>query len=331
MRSALFDSDWGTLALGVAVGCLVLTAALVALARPRGAWLRGRIDPYGRLDMAGSATAALDARPGWQPSAERLYGETARRLEGTRLWQRTMRLLERGGSQLRPAEFLWRCALFALAAGVLVAIATGSLGLGVVAVPVALALPWAWMKRAARRRLRRFEEQLPDVLLAIAGSLKVGVSFTHSLSSVVESTEAPASEEFERVLNEAELGRPMEDSLAALADRIESEDLRFVLMSVAIQREVGGSLADLFALVSETVRERQHFRRKVRALTAMGRTSAQILVAIPFVIVGAVSALSPGYISPLFHTGVGVTLIVVMLVMMAVGAMFLKKIVTIKG
>ena len=123
----------------------------------------------------------------------------------------------------------------------------------------------------------------------------------------------------------------MEESLAAMADRIESEDLRFVLMSVAIQREVGGSLADLFQTVSETVRERQQFRRKVRALTAMGRMSAYILVSLPFIIAGAVSLLSPGYMEPLFDTTAGHVLIVVMIVMTVIGALFLKKIVTIKG
>ena len=95
------------------------------------------------------------------------------------------------------------------------------------------------------------------------------------------------------MLNETELGRPMEDALGAMADRIDSEDLRFVLMSVVIQREVGGSLANLFQTVSETVRERQHFRLKVRALTSMGRMSAYILVALPFVIVGRDLAAQP--------------------------------------
>ena len=331
MRSALFESDWGPIALGVGVGCIMLVAALVALARPRGAWLRSRLDPYGRLDSAGAAAAALDTGPGWRPQAERLYGATERRLEETRIWQATMRLLERAGSQLRPVEFLYRSILLALGIGVLVAIVVGSVGIGVVAVPATLALCWAWLKQKARRRLRAFEEQFADVLLAIASSLKVGLSFTHSMAAIVDDGTAPASEEFERVLNETELGRPMEEALGAMADRIESEDLRFVLMSVIIQREVGGSLADLFHTVSETVRERQHFRRKVRALTAMGRMSAYILVALPFLIAVAVSLLSPGYIHPLFHTTVGHVLIVVMLVMVAVGSMFLKKIVTIKG
>ena len=84
MRTALFDSDWGPIALGLAVGCIMLAAALVALARPRGAWLRSRLDPYGRLETTGVATTMLDSSPGWRPQAERLYGATERWLEGTR-------------------------------------------------------------------------------------------------------------------------------------------------------------------------------------------------------------------------------------------------------
>ena len=84
---------------------------MVALARPRGVWLRSRLDPYGRLEGGAAAAATLDASPGWRPSAERVYGGTERTLESTRVWRSTMRLLERAGSQLRPAELLWQCLL----------------------------------------------------------------------------------------------------------------------------------------------------------------------------------------------------------------------------
>jgi tight adherence protein B len=332
MRSALFESDWGTVAVGLAVGSLMLVAALVALARPRGAWLRDRLDPYGRLEPGGGvASATVDGSPGWRPDTERLYGATERWLEGTRLWRSAMRLLERAGSQVRPVQFLYGCLLLGLGAGVLVAILTGSTLLALGTMPAAFAAAWVWTKRRARRRLRAFEEQLADILLSISSSLRVGLSFTHSLGAVVDDGRPPASEEFERMLNETELGRPMEDALAAMADRIESDDLRFVLMSVAIQREVGGSLADLFATVSETVRERQLFRRKVRALTAMGRMSAYLLIGLPFFVAAGISLLSPGYMAPLFSTTVGQVLIGVTLVMMVIGAAFLKKIVTIRG
>jgi tight adherence protein B len=331
MSSALFDSAWGPLAVALGVGCIVLVAVMVGLSRPRGAWLRTRLDPYGRLEGAGAAAAALDTSPGWRPSTDRLFGATERLIEQRRVWRSTMRLLERAGSQMRPAELLWRCALAGAGLGLVAALILDSALLAAIGVAVGAALPWLHMRRKARRRLRAFEEQLADVLMTMAGSLKVGLTFQHSLSAIVDEGQAPASEEFERLLNEMQLGRPVEEALAAMSTRIDSDDLRFVLMSVGIQREVGGSLAELLQTVSETVRERQQFRRKVRALTAMGRTSAYILVALPVAIAVIVSLLSPGYMEPMWETTVGHVLIAVMIGLTAVGAVFLKRIVTIRG
>jgi tight adherence protein B len=331
MSTALFDSAWGAVAVGLSVGCIVLVAVMVALSRPRGAWLRTRLDPYGRLEAASAATAALDTSPGWRPSTDRLFGATERMLERTRIWRSAMRLLERAGSQMRPAELLWRCVLVGAAAAAVVLLLVDSLLLAAVALALGAAAPWLHMRRKARRRLRAFEDQLADVLMTMSGSLKVGLTFQHSLSAIVDEGQAPASEEFERLLNEMQLGRPADESLAAMGERVDSDDLRFVLMSVGIQREVGGSLAELLQTVSETVRERQQFRRKVRALTAMGRTSAYILVALPVAIAAIVSLLSPGYMEPMWETTVGHVLIAVMVGLTAVGAVFLKRIVTIKG
>lgn len=330
MSTAVFDSAWGPLAVALTVGCVVFVAAMVAFARPRGAWLRGRIDPYGRL--GGSAGAAtVDASPGWRPPTRALFGFTERAFERTRLWRATMRLLERAGSQLRPVVFFYRSLLIGLGGAVVAAIFVGSLGVSLVVFGVASVLPWLRTRHQAYRRLRAFEDQLADLLMTISGSLRVGLTFNHSIGAIVRDGRPPASEEFERLLNETQLGRPMEDALAAMGERIDSDDLRFVLMSVGIQREVGGSLADLFQTVSETVRERQQFRRKVRALTATGRMSAYILVALPFVIGGIITVLNPGYMTPMYQSSLGQVLIVVMAAMMVVGALFLKRIVTIKG
>ncbi len=331
MSTALFDSAWGPFAVALTVGCVVLVAAMVALSRPRGAWLRSRLDPYGRLEGGAAAAAVVDTSPGWRPRKERLFGLTERVFEQTRLWRSTMRLLERAGSQMRPAALLWHCLLVGVGLGLVAALITGSSLVSLGALAVGCWLPWVRMQHRVRRRLRAFEEQLADVLMMMSGSLKVGLTFQHSLTAIVDEGQAPASEEFERMLNETQLGRPMDESLAAMGERIDSDDLRFVLMSVGIQREVGGSLAELFQTVSETVRERQQFRRKVRALTAMGRTSAYILVALPFVIVVAVSLLSPGYMDPMWFTTAGHVLIAVMLGLTVLGALFLKRIVTIKG
>jgi tight adherence protein B len=329
--SALLDNGLGTFVVALGAGLIMLVAVLVAFAKPRGAWVRERIDPYDRYRVLGE-TASAQAAPGWRPDAERLYGSLARAVEQTRVWKWVMTLLERAGSKLRPSELAWRSLLVGVACAAVVAYIWDSglltvltfLGGGVIA-------PIVWLKHRARMRRNAFDDQLADALQTMATSLKVGVSFTHSVAVIVEEGLAPTSEEFERLLMEMQLGRAPEEALAAMADRVGSDDLRLVLMSVAIQREVGGSLAELFARISDTVRERQNFRRKVRALTAMGRMSAYFLIALPVITAVVIGALNPGYIAPLFEQSAGHVMIAVGIVMIVIGSFFLKRIVTIKG
>jgi tight adherence protein B len=182
-----------------------------------------------------------------------------------------------------------------------------------------------------RRRAKAFENQLPDLLTTIAASLKAGHSFKHGLQSVVDESTPPASEELKRVLTEAGLGRPMDDALAEMAERVGSENFDFAITAVTIQRQVGGSLATLFDMVSDTVRNRQQFARKVKSLTAMGRMSAYTLVAIPFFIAGIIELTNKVYMDPLFQTHLGHVMLIMGLTMMAIGSFILKKIVAFKG
>jgi tight adherence protein B len=100
---------------------------------------------------------------------------------------------------------------------------------------------------------------------------------------------------------------------------------------VNIQRQVGGSLAGLFDMVADTVRQRQQFARKIRSLTAMGRASAYVLIGLPFFVAIAITMLNPSYMDPLYHTHAGHVLIVLGLTMMAFGSLILKRIVSFKG
>src|SRR6185312_8617540 len=100
---------------------------------------------------------------------------------------------------------------------------------------------------------------------------------------------------------------------------------------VTIQRQVGGSLASLFEMVAETVRNRQQFARKIRALTAMGRMSAYTLAGVPFFIAGGISLTNPSYMRPLYDTHAGHLMLIIGVVMMAIGSLLLKKIVSFKG
>jgi tight adherence protein B len=129
----------------------------------------------------------------------------------------------------------------------------------------------------------------------------------------------------------ASLGKPMDDALAEMADRVGSANFEFAITAVTIQRQVGGSLASLFDMVADTVRQRQQFARKIRALTAMGRMSAYTLIAVPFFIAGAVTVLNPSYMRPLYFTSAGHFLCGLGLVMMGLGSLVLKKIVSFRG
>jgi tight adherence protein B len=133
------------------------------------------------------------------------------------------------------------------------------------------------------------------------------------------------------VITDTRLGRPMDEALAETAERIGSKNFGFVITAVTIQRQVGGSLATLFDMVAETVRQRQQFARKIKALTAMGRASAYVLVGLPFFIALALTLLNPSYMDPLYHTPTGHKLIMVGLVMMGFGSLILKRLVSFRG
>jgi tight adherence protein B len=183
----------------------------------------------------------------------------------------------------------------------------------------------------AQKRIKAFDNQLADLLISIAASLKAGHSFRHAIQAIVEEGADPAAKEFRRVLTETRLGRPMDEALAEMGERVGSKNLIFVLNAVTIQRQIGGTLAGLFDMVAETVRQRQQFARKIRSLTAMGRMSAYTLGGLPFAVAFLITLISPKYMSPLWHSTTGHELVGFSLVMLGFGGVILRKIVSFKG
>jgi tight adherence protein B len=193
------------------------------------------------------------------------------------------------------------------------------------------AAPYSWVSFKAKRRMIAFEDQLPDLLVTLAASLKAGHSFKQGIQTIVDEGHEPASKELGRVISDTRLGRPMDEALSDTAERIGSKNFAFVITAVTIQRQVGGSLAGLFDMVADTVRQRQQFARKIKGLTAMGRASAYVLVGLPFFVAFAMTLMNPSYMDPLYHTSTGHKLIMVGLVMMAFGSLILKKLVSFRG
>jgi tight adherence protein B len=319
-------SPLGTLVLALLVGALILFAVFTLIRLRRGSWVQQRLAPH-----------VQETRKHGRGQDERLSVMKAvfRATEGAlgrhSQWQSIARLLVRGDVPLRPAEFIWLCLGCGLGGGILFAAGGAPPILVLIGMGVAGSLPYFFVSFRVRKRSKAFENQLPDLLTTIAASLKAGHSFKHGLQAVVDESQPPASIELRRVLTEAGLGRPLDDALMDMADRTGSENFGFAITAVTIQRQVGGSLASLFDMVSETVRNRQQFARKIRSLTAMGRMSAYTLIGIPFFITGMISLTNGGYMAPLFHTHTGHMLVFLGLGMMAVGSMLLKKIVSFKG
>ena len=183
---------------------------------------------------------------------------------------------------LRASELLYICLGSGLVLGLFGAVAVSSSLVTLALLAIGGSLPVLYVKFKAGMRIKAFDNQLPDLLITVAASLKAGHSFRHAIQAVVDEGAEPTAKEFTRVLSETQLGRPMDQALGDMSERVGSKNLSFVITAVTIQRQVGGSLAGLFDMVADTVRQRQQFARKVRGLTAMGRMSAYVLIGLPF-------------------------------------------------
>jgi tight adherence protein B len=329
LPSWAYTSETGSLFVGLAVGVLLLVALAFVAAARRGSWLRSRLSAHlGEVRPGGSRTGGKGDR---FAAGSAVMSATERTFGHLQVWRKVARMLERADVPMRTVEFIYVAVGSSFGLGLFVAVLGRSTLEILAAFAVGGAAPFAYLTFKGGRRLKAFENQLPDLLLTIAASLKAGHSFKQGLQTVVDEGQPPASKELSRALAEARLGRPVEEALAEMSQRVGSKDLEFVITAVTIQSQVGGSLAGLFDMVAEAVRQRQQFARKIRGLTAMGRASAYVLVGLPFVTAALITLINPSFMDPLYHTGTGHMLIVLGLTMMAVGSLILKKIVSFRG
>ena len=313
--------------LALAVGFLILLACGFVIAARHGLWVRARLEPHlGQAKRVRKTQRKRESRPLFQ----QMVALTETTFANVKQFRYLQRLIERADLPLRASELLYICIGSGFLVGLFAAALLPSMLVALLLMGIAASIPVLFVKFKAGMRIKAFDNQLPDLLITIAASLKAGHSFRHAIQAVVDEGAQPTSKEFTRVLSETQLGRPMDQALADMSERVGSKNLSFVITAVTIQRQVGGSLAGLFDMVAETVRQRQQFARKVRGLTAMGRMSAYVLIGLPFFIALAVTVLNPTYMSPLFHTSTGHMLVVLGFVMMGLGSTILNKMVSFK-
>ncbi|GAC1440576.1 MAG: hypothetical protein NVS3B26_10160 [Mycobacteriales bacterium] len=238
--------------------------------------------------------------------------------------------LDRAAIPLRVGEWLVICAGVAAAGLVLLGLLTGSFAVGLIAAIAGGVVPGRWLSFKARRRQAAFVETMPDSLQLVAGSLSAGFSLPQAIDSVAREGAEPLAGEFGRAVAESRLGVPIEDALESIADRMDSEDFRWVVMAVRVQREVGGNLAEVLGIVSQTMRDRASLRRQVRALSAEGRLSAYILIGMPILMAIFLVLFRRAYIRPLYTEALGLVMLGFAILLLVIGSFWMKKVVTVE-
>ncbi|MDE8667136.1 type II secretion system F family protein [Pseudarthrobacter sp. H3Y2-7] len=237
--------------------------------------------------------------------------------------------LEEAGLHLRQADFILLLGCAVVTMGV-VGFVLGGLGLALV---FALLTPFGGMlflNIMAGKRRAKFESQLGDTLQMLSGGLRAGHSLLRAVDAVAQESDAPTSEEFARLVNETRLGRDLKDSMADSARRMRSEDFDWMAQAIEIHREVGGDLAEVLDHVGETIRERMQIKGQVQSLSAEGKLSAYILIALPIGIFLFLSFSNPGYLGVLYTNVLGWVMLGFGVVLLALGSFWLSRVVKIK-
>ncbi len=270
---------------------------------------------------AGKSTALKSIAQGATSFAERsLEGDKARGINAA---------LERAGVAMRPGEFIVMAASVGLGA-LAIGFVFGGLLAGLGAALVVLFI-FRWRLSAkARKRARVFGEQLPDALQLMAGSLRAGFGFMQAVNTVGTEVAAPCGDEFRRVRIETQLGKDVDEALNEMADRVHSEDFKWIVEAIEIHREVGGDLAEILDTVTSTIRERNGIRRRIQALSAEGKISGVVLGGLPFALAVVIMFLNPTYLMELLDSTMGIAMIVGGLVAMVIGIVWMRRITNLK-
>ncbi len=239
-------------------------------------------------------------------------------------------LLEQAGLQRTVGYYLLLSLVFAGSGFLLASWLTHSPLIALVLAGVAGTLPYLQIQWKRKRRMEKFERQLPEALDLMARSLKSGHAFTGGLKMVTSEMPDPIGTEFDKTLAEINYGIEVQEALKSLSRRVDCPDLRFFVISIIIQRETGGNLAEILENISSLIRERFKLQGRIRVLSAEGKFSALILVALPFLVVGALTLIKPDYIRLLVADSIGHLMIGFSVAMIIVGLLVIKGLVAIK-
>ena len=321
--------------LGLGLGAVFLGLVGAGVALSSGSMKSGRQTRVDSIDQYVAQGAPVKAAKNRQAAAESLVFLGDKMMQGRDSTSKTMALIERADLPLRAGEW-WVMRIVSLIVGVAVSslLLRGGLGMTLVAVLLGFLLGWFMpaivLRFLAKRRANKFDHQLPDVLTLIASSLSTGFSLPQALDAVAKDAAEPSAKEFSRALAETRIGADIAESLERMSDRMDSGNMRWTAMAIRIQREVGGNLAETMRTTAKTLREREELGRHVRGLSAEGRLSAYILIALPVGIFLYTMQTNREYVELLWTRPMGMIMLAGGLVSLVIGWFWMRKLVDVK-
>jgi tight adherence protein B len=326
-RRSLGDAFWLSpiAALAVALACaLMMGGALLVIVRNRGGGLLERIRHFVPFTPEVDDPEASSSLQGLTPDPRADSGRSRlMRLEGLR------EDLDVAQMRVSAERLLLAVGCATLLAMWLLATASGTAATAVLGLAVPVGARLLVQFRAGRRR-KAFAEQLPDNVQIVASAMRAGHSFIGALSVVVEEAAEPARREFQRIIHDERLGKPVALAFTAAGARMRNEDLDHVGLVARLQTETGGNTSEVLDRLVETLRASAELRRMVRTLTAQGRLGGWVVSAMPLAILVAMTILSPAHAERLFATGAGHLMLVGSAVLIGLGSLVIRRIVDIK-
>lgn len=242
------------------------------------------------------------------------------------------RMLEQAGMDITVSRYM--LIQFILSMILLVVLLLFTPGNPFVVVPVALIagffVPYLYVMRERRKRLDLLSSQLPDAMDFLARSMRAGNPFTASLRNAADQLHEPIASEFRTTFEEMNFGLDVERAMIDLGARVGNDELQYFITAVLIQRTTGGNLAEVLNRIANVMRSRETTRREVRILAAEMKYSANVLIALPFVVAGALTITNPSYLATLFESELGLVIIGIQLLLMATGFAVVQKMVDIR-
>jgi tight adherence protein B len=245
-----------------------------------------------------------------------------RRVESSSLGDRIAKNLARADLKFKSGEFIAFVFILASSLGAIAFLFSALLGAS-----FGIAGPIIYLRSQQGKRLTKFGGQLPDMLNLMVNGLRAGYSTMQAMEAISKEMPPPISDEFRRVVQEMQLGIPMDKALDNLIRRIPSEDLDFVITAINVQREVGGPLAEILDTIAFTIRERIRIKGEIRVMVSQVVMSGRILSAVPFVVFVLLWFINQEYMGEFFNDLVcGGGALVVGFIMIAIGYAVMMKI-----